>query len=475
VADERGPRSSDTGEDRADAFVFFGATGDLAYKQIFPALAGLIRDEGFDLPIIGVARHGDTDALRERARQSLAEHGFKDAEAVGRLADRLTFVRGSDDDAATFTALRRELGKARRPLHYMAIPPALFGAVVDNLQSSGCAEGARIIAEKPFGHDLRSARALNDEIHRVFAERDIFRIDHYLGKEPVQNLLYFRFANSFLEPIWNRDYVSSVHINMPESFDVADRGAFYDAAGAIRDVVQNHLLQVVSLLAMEPPSGHTPESTRNEQFKVVDSISPLSPADVIRGQYRGYREVEGVAPDSKTETFAALRLNVETRRWAGVPFYIRTGKNLPVTATEVRVEMKRPPQPAFGERQPPDADYFRFRLTPDMSISLGARAKKPGEAMVGEGVELYASHESPDVRPPYQRLIGDAIRGDQSLFAREDWVEAAWRVVDGVLEGRTPLYEYDPGTWGPAEADEVLVHGDRWVDPQIRAGVKQAP
>ncbi len=471
VAVGPGRPSRDARQDRADAFVFFGATGDLAYKQIFPALAGLIRDEGFDLPIIGVARHGDTDALRRRAHESLAEHGFKDGEATRKLVDGLTFVRGSDDDAETFYALRRELGKTRHPLHYMAIPPALFGAVVDNLQASGCARGARIIAEKPFGHDLDSARALNEEIHRVFAERDIFRIDHYLGKEPVQNLLYFRFANLFLEPIWNRDYLSSVHINMPEAFDVADRGAFYDAAGAIRDVIQNHLLQVVSLLAMEPPSGHMPEATRNEQFKVVDSIRPLSPADVIRGQYRGYCEVEGVAPDSTTETFVALRLNVNTRRWAGVPFYIRTGKSLPVTATEVRVEMKRPPQLPFGERRPPDADYFRFRLTPDMSISLGARAKKPGEAMVGEAVELYAAHESPDVRPPYQRLIGDAIRGDQSLFAREDWVEAAWRVVDGVLDGRTPLYEYEPGTWGPQEADEVLVHGDRWLDPQVGPSV----
>jgi glucose-6-phosphate 1-dehydrogenase len=463
----------DAGQDRADAFVFFGATGDLAYKQIFPALAGLIRDEGFDLPIIGVARHGDTDALRRRAHQSLAEHGLKDGGVARKLAEKLAFVRGSDDDAETFHALRRELGESRHPLHYMAIPPALFGAVVDNLQGSGCAQGARIIAEKPFGHDLRSARALNEEIHRVFAERDIFRIDHYLGKEPVQNLLYFRFANSFLEPIWNRDYVSSVQVNMPEALDVADRGAFYDAAGAIRDVVQNHLLQVVSLLAMEPPSGHTPEAVRNEQFEVVDSIRPLSPADVIRGRYRGYRDVEGVSPTSTTETFVALRLNVDTRRWAGVPFYIRTGKSLPVTVTEVRVEMKRPPLSVFGERQPPDADYFRFRLTPDTSISLGARAKKPGEAMVGEAVELYASHQSADARPPYQRLIGDAMRGDQSLFAREDWVEAAWRVVDGVLDDCTPLHEYEPGTWGPRQADEILVHGDRWLDPQAGTGAPQ--
>jgi glucose-6-phosphate 1-dehydrogenase len=453
------------GTERSDAFVFFGATGDLAYKQIFPALAGLIRDEGFDLPILGVARHGDQDSLRERARQSLAEHGIEDATLVRSLTDRLRFVAGSDDDVATFRALREALGQARHPLHYLAIPPALFAEVVDNLESSGCADGARIIVEKPFGHDLASAIQLNETVHKVFDERDIFRIDHYLGKEPVQNLLYFRFANSFLEPIWNRNYVSSVQINMPEAFDVADRGAFYDSAGAIRDVVQNHLLQVVSLLAMESPSGRTPEAIRNEQFKVIDSIRPLNPGDVVRGQYRGYLGVKGVAPGSTTETFAALRLHLDTWRWEGVPFYIRTGKSLPVTVTEVRVELRRPPQSVFRDTQPPDADYLRFRLTPDMSISFGARAKKPGEAMVGEAVELYAAHQSGDERPPYQRLIGDAMKGDQTLFARQDWVEAAWRAVDGVLDRKTPLRFYEPGSWGPAEAQLVLIHGDRWHDP----------
>jgi glucose-6-phosphate 1-dehydrogenase len=451
--------------EQSDAFVFFGATGDLAYKQIFPALAGLVRDEGFDLPVIGIARHGDLDSLRERARQSLAEHGIDDGAVVRALADRLRFVMGSDDDVTTFQALRQELGEARHPLHYLAIPPALFGEVVRNLQTSGCSDGARIIVEKPFGHDRASAVQLNATIHEVFDERDIFRIDHYLGKEPVQNLLYFRFANSFLEPIWNRNYVSSIEINMPEAFDVADRGAFYDSAGAIRDVVQNHLLQVVSLLAMEPPSGHTQEAIRNEQFKVIDSIQPLTAADAVRGQYVGYREVPGVAADSAVETFAALRLHLDTWRWGGVPFYIRTGKCLPVTVTEVRVQMRRPPERVFGQVQPPDADYLRFRLTPDMSISFGARAKKPGEAMVGEPVELYAAHQSGDERPPYQRLVGDAVRADQTLFAREDWVEAAWRVVDGVLDKATPLRFYQPGSWGPPEAESVLIHGDRWHDP----------
>ncbi|HVA87587.1 MAG TPA: glucose-6-phosphate dehydrogenase [Candidatus Saccharimonadales bacterium] len=451
--------------ERSDAFVFFGATGDLAFKQIFPALLGLIRDEGFDLPIIGVARSGDVDSLRARARASLDAAGVADPVAFARLIELLRYVPGSDDDVETFRALRRELGDARHPLHYLAIPPALFGAVIDNLGQSRCANGARVILEKPFGRDLATARTLNATAHRVFPEPAIFRIDHYLGKEPVQDLLYFRFANSFLEPIWNRDHVASVQITMSEAFDVADRGAFYDQVGAIRDVVQNHLLQVVSLLALEPPSGHTPEAVRNEQFKVLDSIRPLTPSDVARGQYDGYRTVAGVTPDSIVETFVALRLEIDTWRWGGVPFYIRTGKSLPLTATEVLVELKRPPQAVFAEQEPPDSDYLRFRLTPDMSISLGARAKRPGEAMVGESVELYASHQSGTERPPYQRLIGDASRGDQSLFSREDSVEAAWRIVDGILGDRAPVHAYARGTWGPPEAEAVLRRGDHWHAP----------
>jgi glucose-6-phosphate 1-dehydrogenase len=453
------------GRDRSDAFVFFGATGDLAFKQIFPALARLIGDEGWDLPIIGVARHGDVATLQARAEQSLSAQGPVDAPVLKRLQAALRFVKGSDDDPATFAALRTELGSAEHPLHYLAIPPALFGTAVKLLGSSGCALGARVIVEKPFGTDLADAQRLNGTLHTVFEEDAIFRIDHYLGKEPVQNLEYFRFANRFLEPIWNSLHVASVQLTMAEAFDVADRGAFYDHEGAIRDVVQNHILQVISILAMEPPSGHGVEALRNAKFKVLDSISPLRPDAVVRGQYDGYRDVAGVAPDSKVETYAAFRLDVQTWRWGGVPFYVRTGKCLPVTATEVIVNLKRPPQDMFHEPEDADTNYLRFRLTPDMSISLVARAKKAGEQMVGEPVELDAMHQDGTERPPYERLIGDAADGDQLLFAREDMVEAAWRIVDPILDAKEPPIPYKQGTWGPAVAEAIIAGDEHWRAP----------
>jgi glucose-6-phosphate 1-dehydrogenase len=459
----------------ADALVFFGATGDLAYKQIFPALQALVRRGHLDLPVIGVAKQGwGLEQLKARARASLNEHGGVDEAAFGQLCHRLRYVDGDYGEPATFTQLRAALGAARRPLHYLAIPPSMFTTVVGALGRSGCAApelpAARVVVEKPFGRSLASAQALNQVLHSVFPEAQIYRIDHYLGKEPVQNLLYFRFANSFLEPIWNRNYVASVELTMAEAFGVEDRGRFYDEAGAIRDVVQNHVLQIVALLALEPPAGSDPEALRDEKARLLKSITPLRAADVVRGQYRGYRDVAGVAPDSNVETFAAARLHVDSWRWAGVPFYLRAGKQLPVTAFEVLVRLKPPPQAVFHELEPAGANYYRFRLSPEVVIALGARAKRPGEAMAGEPVELRVTHQCGDEMAPYERLLGDALRGDASLFAREDAVEAQWRIVDGVLDGATPITGYEPGTWGPPAAERLL-QGSHWHDPAPREAV----
>jgi glucose-6-phosphate 1-dehydrogenase len=451
----------------SNAFVFFGATGDLAYKQIFPALQAMIRRGHFDMPIIGVARSATgLDQLRARARESLEKHGGLDPEAFKVLSARLQYVNGDYGSPQTFHDLRKALSHASRPLYYLAIPPDLFATVIQGLAHSGCDRGARVVVEKPFGRDLASAQALNKILRQSFQESAIFRIDHYLGKEPVQNLLYFRFANSFLEPIWNRNYVRSVQVTMAETFGVQGRGVFYEEVGAIRDVVQNHMLSVVALLTMEAPTGRDPDALRDGKQRAFRAMRPLSPADVVRGQFRGYRKEKGVASDSQVETFAAVKLYIDTWRWAGVPFYIRAGKQMPVTATEVMVELKHPPQAVFDMIDESETNYFRFRLSPNVSIALGGRIKMPGEAMVGEDVELILRPGSADQMVPYERLLGDAIRGDPLLFVREDGVEAAWGVVDPILGNATPLHAYEANTWGPVETEQLMSGGDRWHDPQ---------
>jgi glucose-6-phosphate 1-dehydrogenase len=458
-----------------DALVFFGATGDLAFKQIFPALQALSRRGLLDVPVIGVAKaNWNLDDLKARAHESLEQHGggVNEADFV-RLSQHLHYVDGDYRDPTTFEYLRRELGNAAHPLHYFAIPPSMFETVATGLASIDATDRARVVVEKPFGRDLPSARALNRALRRVFDEESIFRIDHYLGKEPVENMLFFRFANTFLEPIWNRTSVNSIQITMAESFGVQGRGAYYDEAGAIRDVVQNHLLQVTALITMEPPFAADPDAVRDQKALALKAIRPLTPRDVVRGQFRGYRAEHGVAPQSQVETFAAVRIHMENWRWAGVPIFIRAGKCLPLTSTEVFVQLKHPPRIVWDDIDVVEhgrANYFRFRLSPDVFISLGARAKKPGEAMLGEEVELVARHNPPGEMMPYERLLGDAMRGDQRLFAREDAIEAAWRVVDPILDNVTPVYTYEPGSWGPAEAERIKPP-DGWQNPEA-TGIK---
>jgi glucose-6-phosphate 1-dehydrogenase len=457
--------------------VFFGATGDLAYKQIFPALAALVARGRLDVPVIGVAKAGwDRERLVERANESLADHGSTDPEAARRLGELLRYVDGDYQDPRTFQTLRAELGEAKAPLHYLAIPPALFGTVVTALGDSGSAEGGRVVVEKPFGHDLASARKLNEILHRVFPESSIFRIDHYLGKEAVLGLLYFRFANAFPEPVWNRVYVDSVQITMAEDFGVTRRGAFYDQTGAVRDVVQNHLLQLVSLLAMEPPAGYGGEDVRDEKVKVLRAMPPLRPRDVVRGQYAGYTDEDGVAAGSTVETFVALRARVDTWRWAGVPFFVRAGKRLPVTATEVLIQLRRPPVAIAAANRAHPPNYLRFALAPDTTISVGATVKAPGEAMTGTDVELALQERpGPADLAPYERLLGDALSGDASLFAREDGVEAAWAVVDPVLGDATALHRYEAGTWGPQQARDLMAGHRGWRDPGAGEAVTGVP
>ena len=452
--------------EHSDALVFFGATGDLAYKKIFPALQSLIKRGTLSVPIIGVAKAGWTvDQLKARAKDSLEKHGGLDNDAWNKLSGLLRYVDGDYADPATFAAVRKQLGDAKNPAHYLAIPPALFEKVVEQLVQSGCSQNARMIVEKPFGHDLASAQELNRILLSAFPESSIFRIDHYLAKGPVHNMVSFRFSNTFLEPVWNRDYIESIQITMAEDFGVQGRGSFYDATGAIRDVVQNHIFQILCNLAMECPSRADAESMRDEKVKVLKAMPAIGPDDVIRGQFKGYQDEAGVAAGSTVETFAALRLHVHSWRWDSMPFYIRAGKNLPTTCTEVIARFKRPPVTGYSRPNPPQ-NHVRFRISPEMTIAMEAAVTSQQDESKLEAVEMIASrHPRPGEMEAYERVLSDAMAGDPTLFARQDYVEEAWRIVDPMLKAQTPVFPYDVHTWGPAEADGIAPAGG-WDRPE---------